>query len=63
MWGCVSCRLVRESSSIISCITDGSCISCDVVSATCDVVGSVVFGVDNCSCRSWVNGYGEGAVV
>ena len=44
---------------MISCMIDGSCSSCDVVGATCDDVGSVVFGVDSCSSRSWVNGYGE----
>ena len=36
----------------------GSCGSSDGGGATCDVVGNVVFGVNSCSSRSWVNGYG-----
>ena len=50
---------MSKYSSIISCIMAGSCGSSDGVGATCDVVGNVVFGVNSCSSRSWVNGYGE----
>ena len=54
---------MSKYSWIISCIMAGSCGSSDGVGATCDVVGNVVFGVNSCSSRSWVNGYGERGAV